>query len=182
MKNVIVVCGYTNSGKSTVINHLRDIGIPAVSSSEHIHDVASTRLASRLRITKEEAQELIHRLKRTSEILIDGMTARQYLIHTAEEYLVKTFGRRDGIVKPTFDRGVVMTGDTFAMESIGGIEFEILKDLCHESGVSLRVLAVRRKTEQPGVDIREIPAEAIHVYNDASVEKLLDQIEKFIYE
>ena len=138
IKKVVFIGGYANSGKTTVLDRLRNSGHLIVSTSETLHQIA----------------DKFHGRKLDSKIPED----RTELIRIAEEVLVPVIGRH-GLVSPACEKILNYSGDNeiAIFESIGGEEFRIALNILESAGgLKIDGINLRRSTEQPGVDIREL--------------------------
>jgi len=154
-KCVIVIGGWSNSGKTVAINYFRKLKIPCFSSSELNHQATNSVLEMFNILVPEDKEE-----------------KRPYCIKVAEDVLVKTFGRE------VFVNRVVelIEGSEYPIvvtESIGGEEYEKLVKKLDKSSMDVVLIPIniRRESEKPGIDIRKLLPDITNI-NGFSIKSL----------
>ncbi len=180
MKRIIFLGGYARSGKSTAVTLLREMEIPCFSTSEFLYTVAA-RIWSIGGSYNTTLQQLKNTLPDAILWNTGGLTKRQFLIHVAENVIVPSYGRGEGIVKPVMNQALeeLDISPIVAIETIGGFEYQQLL-ACVPDYATYIPVNIRRHTELAGADIRELLPDAVDIWNEGSINDLENQIKSIL--
>lgn len=160
MKTILVIGGYSRSGKTSSLSILRNLGIPYFSTSVLLDN-------------------FIESLEREFGVPIptEVEERRRHKITSAEKVLVPIFGRQIFSVKAA-QAAMESEDDVVLIESIGGEEWELMAkaigNIAYERLMNYRVYRfnVRSEREIPGVDIRQLLNNAVTIQNDGTLDDL----------
>jgi len=158
---IIFVGGYARSGKTTVINYLEEhYQAEVLSGSRMIHQITDSLLdyfgLNSFRL-KREINKFI-----AESVLKKFLHPQIFALALAEK--VKT-----------------SNSPLIVIESIGGDEFVKLKDLINSPTKPL-CWNIRKDTEQPQADQRELLPEAFNIWNEGSIDDLFITIQQKLKE
>jgi hypothetical protein len=165
MRKIIIIGGYARSGKSSSIKIIESFGIPTISTSVILDNILDSLVPylkdSVPRISKSENNSIYKDIRRKKKIWL------------AEQIICKKLTRQSlifGVIKKIKDTN----SKIIVIESIGGEEYNLLiGQLSHLSEEFLiKNVNIRRKTEEPGIDIRELLPNAIDIWNESTLEDL----------
>lgn len=154
MYNFLIVCGYANAGKTTLLKKLKNVNI---CSTSVVLDYATARVIRGL-FQLDAPIDTIARGLQQKTVEIQGLTSRELKISMAEEVIVPTFGRA-AIVRAALEQAKV--DDLNIMESIGGEELTLLLGFLNERRDKYKVVNLRSPDELKGVDIRELAGKGL---------------------
>jgi hypothetical protein len=165
MRKIIVVGGYARSGKSTSIKIIESFGIPTTSTSVILDNILDS-LVPYLKdwvpsILESENDPIYKNIRRKKKIWL------------AEQIICKKLTRQSlvfGVIKKIKETN----SKIIVVESIGGEEYNLLMEqLYHLSEEFLiKNVNIRRKTEEPGIDIRELLPNSVDIWNESTLEDL----------
>jgi hypothetical protein len=163
MKRILFVGGYANSGKSTAMKHLATSGLHCFSSSALLHKTAAALYANGW----------------TNANVGDK---RAVLIPLAEQVLVATFSR-SVFVHRIYDQIAALPDNCMAaIETIGGDEFWLLYNALSNAPFEyhLECCNIRRSTEQPQADIRQLLPSAHTIDNNDTLYSLYTRLDELL--
>jgi hypothetical protein len=148
-KNILIICGFARTGKSTLVNELKEEDWSIASTSQVLDDICY-RLLGILDVQDVNFE------KKTGTVYSGRYeyTPREFKINVAEEVIVPVFGR-EAIVKASF-KGCYSSN--IVCESIGGDELDLLLNYIRRNypASPVLVLNMRSALELKGVDIRKL--------------------------
>jgi hypothetical protein len=164
MKKIIVMGGFSNSGKTTSLKILEKIGWQTASTSKLLHTFTQNIVRS---LTGEEIDTY------DRNATFKGMTTRQLLIHMAREQFEPVFGRS------AFVAGVVeqlINGDSplnqYVVECFHAEEYELLRVALMDANLYHTCVNLRSPAENPKADNRTLLPTANAIYNNGTLEEL----------
>jgi hypothetical protein len=172
MSAVIFIGGFAQAGKSTAMGILeKEFNLPCFSTSQFLEGITEDCF------NFFSDEYFWHEMNKE--------TQRQAKIHMAEKILIPRLGREKAIVAPVISlaleelarkKGIVV------VETIGGEEHRLMQSILFGECWSILQdnVNIRRKSELPGVDIRELLAPATDIQNDGTKEELTDSLWEFI--
>jgi hypothetical protein len=135
---VIMIGGYANSGKSTLIDRLENL---------FYVDVLSSSRLIRSKFIQDYGKNIDTKIAANREIFID---------YVENKYL-PSIGGRHQLVCEVLAQTVVFLAPFILIESIGGEEEELMEAELARRGVKISAkYNCRRTDEQPGVDLRQL--------------------------
>lgn len=106
---IVYVSGYSRVGKTTFLNHMRELGAECFSTSEYLNHLATVKYMEDSGIGKaiapedltssEEYLSVYDALTHKDDVFL-GLSARQFKIDLAERDIVVRLGREEGLVVP----------------------------------------------------------------------------------
>jgi hypothetical protein len=184
-KTLVLIYGYARSGKTTLLQELKKRGFTILSTSLEL-DYITTSSAYLPRyflpILQEKDDERLRayidregvKLKSSPPFDNPEITCRQLKIWVAENEYVPLFGREYLVEQTIFNQyDPDNSSQLIFFETIGGKEAEIIKKCW--SDTAILDINIRRSSELPKVDIRELAPEAIDFHNKwQSVERYVE--------
>lgn len=173
-KKLLVIGGFSETGKSSAISYLEEVyGAEVVSTSGMLHAVSSAlNHWDSYGIDKDKA------------ITINGVeysTYRNYLIWLAEEVLVPIFGREIfGISASTKAMKALENKDCVVVESVGGEEYEFFEkhlysfDISDVTKVNINLV---RDGREGGDDLRQPLPDACTLVNNSDRNALYNTLD-----
>jgi hypothetical protein len=149
MKDILILCGYSRSGKTSLLNELKEEGW-SVASTSQVLDTICYRLLNLYGITGVDFENKKGDVD-TGQI---RYTPREFKIAVAEDIIAPLIGR-ESLVRASLKR---CNKDKLVCESIGGDELDILLDIIKNDHPDSRVLVLNMRSalELTGVDIRKL--------------------------
>ncbi len=189
MKVIVFLGGYARAGKSTAISLLRELGYPCFSTSEHLYEVAAHVLSVISGSPPELCLQMLKNYPPDFVIAELGTSKREFLKDLAEKAIVPTIGRYLGIVHPVMSKALTQKRSVVFVESIGGEEQKLQEQFILESSDltlehNVFGINIRRHSEQPGVDIRQLVSSRVYpvleIENNQDPEALEKKLRKVI--
>jgi hypothetical protein len=171
LKTIILVSGYSRSGKSTTNRLFRSLGVPTFSTSElldQILDKLSVKLNNYIPSVEESEANIDYKEIR-----------REKKIWLAEEILVPHIGR-ESFVYAIMRKVSETTENIIAIESIGGEEGKLFEDYCIHEKFRVIKVNIRSSKEVAGNDIRKLFNNAITIENASTIVQLEKKLFKLI--
>lgn len=156
MQKLIIICGYSNVGKTWVLDDLQRRGHQILSTSKVLDDFTARLVKI---VDGSDIQKTIQQLL-TKQGTVLNQPPRQLKINLAENLIVPVFGR-EAIVQAALKKISLASEGLVFFESIGGEELILLVrsiDKTYKS-CDYQILNLRHVDEKPGVDIRELAGE-----------------------
>lgn len=184
-RQVVILTGYSRSGKSSLINHLvKEHNFNKISTSDYL----TWKTLEYFNIPQTD--ENFNRVMR-KDPLIDSkfpgdLNSRTAKIHVAEDIIVPQLGRKDGLVIPAIDTYLDLSSERTIICEVFNLEecnawIDALIDVLGE--VAFTYAACRRDSELTSVDGRQLIGTDID--NNGSLEstafQLLDLVSKTQY-
>lgn len=185
IETIVFLGGYARSGKTTALSYFKSQGIPTFSTSDILHQQASTMFemlssnAKRYPGTKGLSQD------KGAEVTINVKTGcgstsleiapsmRDILIAVAES--TRTLDPNFYVQQVVKQVRCCKEGKLAIVETVGGSEFEALIGTL-EADYTSYYLNIRREGELKGVDIRKLLPYASEIWNDGTIEELESQL------
>jgi hypothetical protein len=148
-KNVLIICGYARTGKTSLISELSEEDWSVASSSNILTEVCEEIL----RVFDRPSVDF---KSKTGQIVAGSYlyTPRAFKISIAEKVIVPILGR-EAMINASFR---CCYKDNIVCESIGGAELDMYLSYIRVNypGAKVLVLNMRSALELKGVDIREL--------------------------
>lgn len=174
---LIILGGYARSGKTTALDYLESKQVAAFSTSRLLHDATARFLEKATRLQLQELKLIL--LAKNQPIL--GVPPRDWLIHVAESVLVPVYGRENAFVEPVVRLALAaLDQQSVVVESIGGVEFELMHELFASAGVDPICLNIRSNRELADVDYRDLLPNAIEIENNGNFEEFYNALDSFL--
>jgi hypothetical protein len=174
LKNVILIGGYSRSGKTSVLKAFKERGIDVASTSQQLDLICSSLICHvKKRALQNDWTEIYRDFLKgrvdTDTSLVDdlqrkdnsrfkqtlkGLSCREFKIYIAESVIVPTQGRLDGLILPML-RNVNPQAPIVAIETIGGEEAELVMAAL-PSNVVITYVNMRSNLEETNVDSRQL--------------------------
>jgi hypothetical protein len=158
MKTTIAfINGYSRSGKSSVLDALRVLGYPVVSTSQTLDMLAIPVIQLKIKMDTDRLTRLLRTKSSDFDYAIQqafGVNSRDLKIAIAENMIVPTIGRLEGIVRPTVNRIEFGKSPLVFFETIGGDEYQMALD-CMPDNVIIKEVNMVSDAQLSSVDIRK---------------------------
>jgi hypothetical protein len=175
VKNVVLIGGYSRSGKTSFLSELVKNGVEVASTSWYLDLVCSSLLmhgTTGPEISKDWAKLyedfLLGKVKKDASLVGTlqkkddkalaqfslGLSCRGFKIHIAENVIVPSQGRYVGLVLPTLAH-VAPDKEDYVVETLGGEEGEMFESALGEAAIVLKA-NIRSSQEEKGNDIRKL--------------------------
>lgn len=149
---LIFVGGYSQSGKTTLLKGLLDLGEAVVSTSQVLDGLLVSKLKTEGR---KESIEVLTQLIRDKDDVSLGFNARQAKIDMAECIIVPNLGR-GALIRATLAKRP-STAELVFFETIGGEELLLALEEAFSLGYrTFSAINLRREGEIKGCDIRKL--------------------------
>ena len=188
-KKIIILGGYAQAGKSTAIELLKELGVEAVSTSTLLHEIAERFFKEILGVDQpgmfqDKSKQFCFRTWESR--VIPGqpsplpneyssgpaLMSRDILIKVAESILVPTLGRKEAFVAPVVTKAVKCESPIVVIECIGGHEWDLMQEVLENNLCDYTRVNIRRESEQPDADYRELLPDACCIWNDDTKDAL----------
>lgn len=180
-KTIVYLGGYARSGKSSLIEELRNRGYSCFSTSEILHEVASRFcLSFYLPVFFRHKTE---KFDLGYSFFPCIKTGREWLITLAEDVLVPVFGR-ELFAHTASKRAIACDTPLVFIEAFNNEEQNLMSWYAQNIGNIQQELIfnIRRDREEPDADSRELLAGAIDIQNTQTIAELVDSLLKKINE
>ena len=171
---IVLIGGFSQAGKTSVLEILSK-SYCTISSSELLHQTLNDIywMAGQAHFDTHDSKD--------SPVVFGGRmykTGRDLLIYLAEKVLVENFGR--GLFAVGCVNQIIPNAINF-IECIGGDEeTELDKQLETNGYDDVIKINIRRHTEKPNVDIRQLLRCAVDVWNEGRIEKTVAQVNHLV--
>lgn len=177
-KVFVYIGGYAQVGKTSVTNELRSRGYNCFSTSEILYEMAEKMCDIFELPCFYENKNQFYGMPLDGRYELTSEKGRTWLILLAEKVLVPVFGRQVFAHTAT-QRAIDCDSDLVFIESFNNEENQLMiqyaSNMTPKSNLHVK-FNIRRNTEDPSADSRELLFGAMDLQNDKTIPELVDEL------